>query len=106
MTELLRLTDLVTGLVGAVVTVTAPLVVAAALLTGALALLRTRSSSAALGIVLDLFLVVGLLRLSATATWQSIVTAAAIVAIRKVVALGLARGRRALEPAAPGTGSP
>lgn len=81
------------------VAVVFPLVVAGALLIGALALARTKRTSTALGVVLDLFLVVGLLRLSATASWQAILTAASIVVIRKLVTLGLARGRAALDQA-------
>lgn len=88
--------------VAAVVDAIVPLIVAGALVVSATVLLRTRSMTTALGILLDLFLVVGLLRLSATASWQAILTAAAIVVIRKVVSLGLARGRTALaHPVAP-----
>ncbi len=75
-------------------------VVAAALLLGAAALLLTRDARAALAILLDLLLVAGLLHLSATAAWTAIATAALVVAIRKVVALGLEAGRSALAAAA------
>jgi hypothetical protein len=90
------LTDALDVALSGLVTVVSPLVVAGALLIGGVVLARTRSTPAALGVVLDLFLVVGLLRLSASASWQAILTAAAIVVIRKLVTLGLARGRAAL----------
>lgn len=93
--------DVLAGGVGWLVTVVSPLVVAGALVVAGSVLARTRSTTMALGILLDLFLVVGLLRLSTTATWAAIVTAAAIVLIRKVVMLGLARGRQALAADAP-----
>ena len=85
-------TTLVAGLV--------PLVIAAALLLSALALLATRRIGTALPILLDLLLAAGLLRLSATASWQAIGSAAAIVVVRKAATLGITAARRArAEPA-------
>lgn len=79
------------------VAVLVPLVVAAALATSALTLLFTRSPRTALPVLLDLLLAAGLLRLSVTASWQAIGSAALVVAIRKVVTLGLSTGRAAAQ---------
>ncbi|HYY11896.1 MAG TPA: hypothetical protein VE781_13225 [Kineosporiaceae bacterium] len=81
--------------VAALVAGLVPLVVAAALLLSALALLTTRSLGAALPVLLDLLLAAGLLRLSATGSWQAIGSAAAIVLVRKLATLGIAAARRA-----------
>jgi hypothetical protein len=84
----------------AVVAALVPVVLAAALLVAGLVLLVTRQVATALPVLLDLLLAAGLLRLSATASWQAIASAAAIVLIRKLVTLGLAAARRArAEPA-------
>jgi hypothetical protein len=77
-----------------------PLVVAAGLVLSALTLLATRRVTTSLPILLDLLLAAGLLRLSATASWQAIGSAAAIVVLRKLATLGIAGARRArTEPA-------
>jgi hypothetical protein len=81
--------------VTAVVAAVVPLVVAAALVLSALALVVTRRVGVALPILLDLLLAAGLLRLSATGSWQAIASAAAIVVIRKLATLGISVGRRA-----------
>ena len=76
------------------------LVVVAALLVSGLVLLVTRKVPAALPVLLDLLLAAGLLRLSATASWQAIGSAGAIVVVRKLATLGIAAARRArAEPA-------
>lgn len=62
---------------------------AAGILLGGLALAATRRVHVALGILLDLLLAAGLLRLVLADTWSAIATAAALVAIRKVVVLGM-----------------
>lgn len=72
-----------------------PLLVAAALVVSAAALVATRDVRQALPVLLDLLLAVGLVRLSATGSWQSIGSAALVVVIRKIVGLGLLRGRTA-----------
>jgi hypothetical protein len=77
-----------------------PIVIAAALVLSALTLLATRRVAAALPVLLDLLLAAGLLRLSATASWQAIASAAAIVVIRKLATTGITAARRArAEPA-------
>ena len=84
----------------ALVAALVPVVVAAGLALSALTLLSTRRVTVALPVLLDLLLAAGLLRLSATASWQAIASAAAIVVIRKLATLGIAAARRArAEPA-------
>ncbi|MGN6415039.1 hypothetical protein [Flexivirga sp.] len=77
-----------TALIGGLV----PLVTAFALLCAFAVLVVTRSVRTALPVLLDLLLVAGLLRLSATSSWAAIGTAAAVVAVRKVAGFGLAAG--------------
>jgi hypothetical protein len=84
------MTAIVTGLVATV----APILVAAALVVSGLVLASTRSPATALAVLLDLLLAAGLLHLSADAGWTAIGSAALVVVIRKVVALGLSAGRR------------
>ncbi|MFP5347166.1 MAG: hypothetical protein ACLGIA_09070 [Actinomycetes bacterium] len=79
-----------------VVQVAAGLVAAAALVSGALALVATRQPGVALAVLLDLLLAAGLLRLIALADWQAIIGAAAVVVIRKVVVAAYHRGSRVL----------
>jgi hypothetical protein len=79
----------------ALVTALVPVVVAAALAVSALTLLSTRRIATALPVLLDLLLAAGLLRLSATASWQAIASAAAIVLIRKLATLGITAARKA-----------
>jgi hypothetical protein len=84
----------------ALVAALVPVVVAAGLALSALTLLSTRRMTTALPVLLDLLLAAGLLRLSATASWQAIASAAAIVLIRKLATLGITAARRArAEPA-------
>ena len=66
---------------------------AAALVVGLLVLLDTRRLSVALPVFLDLLLAAGLLRLSADGTWGALATAAALVAVRKLVVRGLTANR-------------
>lgn len=89
--------------VGFVVQFAAGLVAAAALVSGALALVATRQPGVALAVLLDLLLAAGLLRLIALADWQGIIGAAAVVVIRKVVVGAYHRGSRVLTE--PPTGS-
>lgn len=78
--ELTRLAALGTGL--------------AALLAGALALAVTRHPMAALGVLLDLLLAAGLLRLAGAPSWGAVATAAAIVGLRRLIGAGLHAGAR------------
>ncbi len=71
--------------------VTSLVVAAWALLAGALAFAVTWRLRTGLSVLLDLLLAAGLLRLAAEPTWTRILTAAAIVAVRKLVGFGLAQ---------------
>ncbi len=77
----------------------AVLVAAAALVSGLAVLAGTRHPVTALGVMLDLLLAAGLLRLAAVDDWRGILAAAAIVAVRKVVTTAYRRGARTLQPA-------
>ncbi|WP_448641833.1 hypothetical protein [Geodermatophilus sp. URMC 63] len=66
-----------------------------ALVAGAVALVATRRPALALGVLLDLLLAAGLLRLAAEPTWTSLATAAAVVALRRLIGAGLRTGGRA-----------
>ena len=83
------------GVTTLVVPLVVPLVVAAAVVLGGLALVSTRDPWTALPVLLDLLLAAGLLRLTATARWEAIASAALSVVIRRVAGLGLREGRRA-----------
>ena len=67
-------------------------VTAAALLAGLVALGTTRRPAAALPVFLDLLVAAGLLRLVGEPTWQALVTAAAIVLLRRLIGFGLRTG--------------
>ena len=96
------MTEVSPGLFDGLFTGLAWLVGVAGLLLGCLVLLATGRPRPALGILLDLLLAAGLLRLSTLGTWSAIISAAALVVIRKVVVLALdnTRGlaRRAAAP--------
>jgi hypothetical protein len=66
----------------------------AALVCGALALVATRRPALALGVLLDLLLAAGLLRLTGVPGWSALTTAASIVALRRLVGFGLRTGGR------------
>ena len=65
------------------------LVAAGALVSGILALLVTRRPALALGILLDMLVGAGLLRLVGDPGWRAIATAAIVIAIRHLVAYDL-----------------
>lgn len=66
--------------------------VVAGLVAGLVALLAVRDPRLALRIALDLWLAAGLLRLAQPPSWQSLLAAAAIVAIRQLVTRTLTAG--------------
>ncbi|MGN6301740.1 MAG: hypothetical protein ACTHN8_11700 [Angustibacter sp.] len=74
------------------------MIAAAALLLGGLALASTRRLHPALGILLDLLLAAGLLRLAFLGTSKAIAGAAALVVIRKLAVYALSTA--AVTPAA------
>lgn len=74
---------------GGVLSTLALLVTAAALVCGGLAYARTRQIGTALPILLDLLTAAGLLRLSdPDVTGRSLLTAATIIAVRKLALVG------------------
>ena len=74
--------------------------VAAGLISGAMALLRTGDVGVALRVALDLWLAAGLLRLALVGGWEQVLSAAAIVAVRHLVGRALHR-RADARPAGP-----
>jgi len=78
---------------------------AAALLSGALALLVTRKLGMALAVLLDLLLAAGLLRLALPPTPQRLLTAASLV-VRRLAGVGLRDRSTAPPPAGPSTRPP
>ncbi len=66
---------------------------AAAIGCGLLALAVTRDVRIALAVLLDLLLAAGLLRLAGAPGAQQLLSTAAIVLVRRIVALGLREGR-------------
>jgi hypothetical protein len=67
---------------------------AAALVAGVLALVVTRRPGVGLSVLLDFLLAAGLLRLVGEPTWRSIASAAALVALRRLLGVGLRIGGR------------
>lgn len=89
----------------AVVAAMALIVAAAALIAAALAFAVSRRPGLALSVFLDLLLAAGLLRLVGEPSWQAIATAAAIVALRRLLGTGLRIGGRSwTAPATAGDG--
>ncbi|MGY2084085.1 DUF1622 domain-containing protein [Blastococcus sp. SYSU DS0539] len=70
----------------------AELVAGAAVISALVALGATRRPALALGILLDLLVAAGILRLIGNPGWQSIATAAAVIALRHLVGYGLRLG--------------
>jgi hypothetical protein len=60
--------------------------------------LRGHDLRLTIGVLLDFLLAAGLLRLSGDPTWQTILTAAVIIAVRKVVSVSIGQ-RAATAPA-------
>ncbi|MGC1211556.1 MAG: hypothetical protein WA890_09885 [Micromonospora sp.] len=67
--------------------------VAAGLVAGLVVLISVRDGRLALRVALDLWLAAGLLRLALPPAWDQLLSAAAIVAVRQVVGMGLASTR-------------
>ena len=70
------------------------LVAVLAVLSASTVLLRTRAPAPALGLLLDLLLAAGLLRLADDPDWSQVATAAALVAARGLLAGGPGPGDR------------
>ena len=73
---------------------------AAGLVAAAVVLASTRRPLAALAVLLEFLLAAGLLRLTGEPTWERILTAAALVALRRLVGRGLRYGAVAYGSAA------
>ncbi|GAA3506632.1 hypothetical protein GCM10019016_137470 [Streptomyces prasinosporus] len=73
-----------------VLTAAALLVTAAGVLSAIAAYTVSRWIGQALPVLLDFLTAAGLLRLAADVSWGSILVAAAVIAVRKVAALGIA----------------
>ncbi|NVB78083.1 MAG: hypothetical protein HOV81_06775 [Kofleriaceae bacterium] len=69
-------------------------IVVASIPIAAVGWIRTRQFRVGIGILLDLWVAAGLLRLSEDATWQRIAGAAALIGVRKLVIFSLAVSRR------------
>ncbi len=83
-----------TSTLEAVSTPVASAVSTGALVAGVLAFAVTRRPGLGLSVFLDLLLAAGLLRLIGEPDWGSIVTTAAIVALRRLIGVGLRIGGR------------
>jgi uncharacterized membrane protein len=68
-------------------------ITAAGLVASAVALSATRRLRFALKVLLDFLLAAGLLRLTGQPGWAELGTAAAVVAVRRLVGIGLRAGR-------------
>lgn len=88
--------------VSALSTTAAMLLGAAGLALAASALWATRELRGPLGILLDFLLGAGLLRLTFLDSWTAIASAAALVAIRKLVVLALTSAPAPLSASGPG----
>lgn len=65
------------------------LVTGAALVAAAVVLTATRRPTSALPVLLEFLTAAGLIRLAAEPTWTSLLMAAALVALRGLIAVGL-----------------
>jgi hypothetical protein len=84
----------VTAAIGAAALAT----IAAAILAGALVLLRTRSLRQALPVLLDLLTAAGLLRLAAAPTWSALAVTAIVIVLRRLVTAGIRTASAARRP--------
>ena len=72
--------------------------IAAAILAGALVLLRTRSLRQALPVLLDLLTAAGLLRLAVAPTWSGLAVTAIVIVLRRLVTAGIRTASAAHRP--------
>ncbi|HYZ09934.1 MAG TPA: hypothetical protein VE709_15390 [Pseudonocardiaceae bacterium] len=73
----------------AVLDLAALLVVGAALVAAAAVLASSRQPREALAVLLEFLTAAGLLRLAGTPSWSSLLTAAVIIALRRLISAGL-----------------
>ncbi|MCF6509602.1 DUF1622 domain-containing protein [Blastococcus sp. MG754426] len=81
-------------------------VAAIAVVSGGLALAVTRRPGPALGVLLDLLVAAGLLRLVGDPDWQTIAVTGTVVALRHLISYGLRLGERSLEETPRGAPGP
>ncbi len=67
-------------------------VTAAGLVAAAVVLAATRRPAFALKVLLEFFLAAGLLRLTGSPDWPALLTAAAVILVRRLVGFGLRAG--------------
>jgi hypothetical protein len=82
----------VTSTLETVLDSTSRAITAGALIAGLLTVVTTRRPALALSVFLDLLVAAGLLRLAGDPSWQAIATAAAIIALRRLIGFGLRAG--------------
>ncbi|CAL9590323.1 hypothetical protein [Streptomyces sp. enrichment culture] len=73
----------------------AVLLTGAGLVSAAAAYRITREARRALGVLLDFLTAAGLVRLAGDPAWDGILTAAAVIALRRLIGSGLALSRAA-----------
>ncbi len=83
---------------GPVVDGVALVVTAAGLVAAVLVLVATRRPRFALSVLLDFLLAAGLLRLTGRPDWGALASTAAVVAVRRLVGVGLRAGRASADP--------
>jgi hypothetical protein len=83
-----------------VVGTTALLTIAAAILAGALVLVRTRSLREALPVLLDLLTAAGLLRLAGSPSWSALAVTAIVIALRRLLTAGIRTAAASRPPGA------
>ena len=93
-----------TSALAAVPVVAAQLVTGAALVSAAIALAATRRPAPALGVLLDLLVAAGLLRLVGDPGWTALASAAVIIALRHLVGSGLRQAAASWRAGPPSTG--
>ncbi|WP_147263105.1 hypothetical protein [Geodermatophilus sp. TF02-6] len=79
-------------------------VVGAALVAALVALATTRHPPLAIGVLLDLLVAAGLLRLVGNPSWQAVVTAGVILVLRRLVGAGFRAARRSWSGGGEGPG--
>lgn len=69
-------------------------------LAGAIAAVTTRHAFSSLRLAVDFWFAAGLLRLSGSPGWTTVLSAAGILVVRQLVSRGLRTGRTPVQPAA------
>ncbi|MCX2926284.1 MULTISPECIES: hypothetical protein [unclassified Streptomyces] len=83
----------------------AVLITAGGVLSAVAAYRMVRSAGSAVAVLLDFLVAAGLVRLAGDLSWDGILLAAALIALRKLISVGLAVGRRGGVPV-PGVPNP